>query len=60
MDVYWLLAEMRKREASDLDIIAGSSIVFRVDGRLASAKGKKVALERFSGKMWHEYNPTSR
>ena len=60
MDIYWLLAEMRKRKASDLDIIAGSSILFPIDGRLVSAKGKKVALVRFSRKIWHECNPTSR
>ncbi len=60
MDIYWLWAEMRKRKASDLHIIAGSSILFPKDGRLASAKEKKVALVTFSGEIWHEYNPTSR
>ena len=45
MDIYSLLAEMRKRKASDLHIIAGSPILFRIDGRLASAKEKKVNAE---------------
>lgn len=44
-DIYSLLAEMKKRKASDLHIIAGSSILFRVDGRLARGKGEKVTAE---------------
>jgi len=42
MNIYSLLAEMRKRKASDLHIIAGSPILFRIDGRLTSAKEKKI------------------
>ena len=42
MDIYSLLMEMRKRRASDLHIIAGSAVLFRVDGRLTSVGGNKV------------------
>ena len=45
MDIYSLLAEMNKRKASDLHILAGSPILFRIDGRLTSAKGKKITTE---------------
>jgi len=45
MDIYSLLAEMGKRKASDLHIIAGSPILFRIDGRLAATKERKVTAE---------------
>ena len=44
-DMHSLFAEMKKKNASDLHIIAGSPILFRVDGRLASAKERKVTPE---------------
>lgn len=44
-DMHSLLAEMKEKKASDLHIIAGSPVLFRVDGRLTSAKAKKVTPE---------------
>ena len=39
------MAKMRERKASDLHIIAGSTILFRIDGRPTSAMGDKVTAE---------------
>ncbi len=44
-DMHSLLVEMKEKNASDLHIIAGSPILFRVDGRLSPVKEKKVTAE---------------
>ncbi len=44
-DMHSLFAEMKEKNPSDLHIIAGGPILFRVDGRLAPAKEKKVTAE---------------
>jgi len=44
-DMHSLFAEMKEKNAPDLHIIAGSPILFRVDGRLLPVEGKKVTSE---------------